>query len=278
LTQNNSKDKVVEDWLSASTTDLRSAKVLYDNKLFNNSLYHLQQSNEKLAKGLLLSLGFLTPKTAKKDFAVRTVLGFLPKEPAKYRHRTMPSLLSDIEKSVPALDNYFTILESGGFGPKIAEFHRTIRRSKKGVQKLKKKPFNLIGTAEQLEAEIKATQNILDSLDQVVSKVNQELEQLDPQEMLAVATFLVREAGFKGDIGQPSFSKIKAAIIPILRSTMLAALSVAIASFLDPLESVTRYPDSQHGSFDESNPYVVHFEELYDVIERCLEKTKSKHV
>ena len=278
MTQNNSKDEVVEDWLSASTTDLKSAKVLYDNKLFNSSLYHLQQSNEKLAKGLLLSLGFLTPKTAKKDYAIKSLVGFLPKEPAKYRHRTMPSLLSDVEKSIPAVDSYLTLLESGGFGPKIAEFHRTIRRSKKGLKKLKKKPSNPIGTAEQLEAEIKAAQSILDSLDQDVSKMNQELEQLDPQEMLAVATFLVSKAGFRGHIGQPSFSKIKEAIIPILRSTRLAALSVAIASLLDPLESITRYPDSQHGSFDESNPYVVHFKGLYDVVERCLEKTKSKRV
>jgi hypothetical protein len=56
-----------------------SAKVLYDHKLFGSALYRLQQSNEKLAKGLLLSLGFLTPKTAKKDCAVESVLGFLPK-------------------------------------------------------------------------------------------------------------------------------------------------------------------------------------------------------
>jgi HEPN domain-containing protein len=73
------KDKVIAEWLSASTTDLESAKVLYDHRLFSNSLYHLQQSNEKLAKALLLSIGFLTPKFAKKDLRIKELLGFLPK-------------------------------------------------------------------------------------------------------------------------------------------------------------------------------------------------------
>jgi hypothetical protein len=269
------KDEVVGNWLSASTTDLECAKVLYEHKLFACSLYHLQQSNEKLAKGLLLSIGFLTPRTAKKDWRVKSILGFLPKEPASYRHRTLPSLLSDVEKSVPAIEDFLTLLESGGFGPKIAEFHKIIRTSKKGVQKFKKKPFSLIETAEQLDKEVRAAQNILDSLDQAISKMNQELDKLDPQEMLRVATFLVREAGFKGDVGQPpNFSKITAGIIPTLRLTMLATLSASMASLLDPLEAVTRYPDSQHGSFDENNPYVIRFKGLYDVVARCLEKSR----
>jgi hypothetical protein len=272
----NSKDKIVESWLLASFADLRSAEVLHDNKLFSSCLYHLQQSNEKLAKGLLLSLGFLTLKAAKEDFAVKSILGFLPKEPVKYRHRMLPSLLSDVEKAVPAVESYLRLLESGGFGPKIGEFYRVIRRSEKGVKKLKKKPFSLVRTSEQLEAEIKAAQSVLDSLDGVISKVRQGLEQLDPQEMWAGATSLVRVAGFRGDIGPPSFDKIKASIIPKLRFTILATLSVAIASLLDPLESVTRYPDPQHGSFDESNPYVVHFKGLRDIIESCLEKARSK--
>ena len=128
-------------------------------------------------------------------------------------------------------------------------------------------------TTEQLDNEVKAAQNFLDSLDQAVNKMNEELDKLDSQEILRVATFFVRELGFKGDVGQPNFSKIKTRIVPTLRLTILATLTVAIASLLDPLESVTRYPDSQQGSFDENHPYVTHFKGLYDVVARCLEES-----
>lgn len=67
MAQGDAKEIVVQDWLSASADDLKTAKVLYDNRLFAHSLYHLQQGNEKLAKALLHRLGFLTPKTARKD-------------------------------------------------------------------------------------------------------------------------------------------------------------------------------------------------------------------
>jgi hypothetical protein len=55
---------------------------------------------------------------------------------------------------------------------------------------------------------------------------------------------------------------------------MLVTLSVAIASLLDPLESITRYPDSKSCSFDENNPYVKNFHGLYDSIAHILEKSQ----
>lgn len=275
LPQCDVKDKVVRNWLSASAIDLESAMVLYEHKLFASSLYHLQQSNEKLAKGLLLSIGILTPKMAKKDLRVKSILGFQPKQPASYRHRALPSLLSDVEKSVPSIEGFLALLETTEFGPRIAELYETIRKSKKGVQKLKKKPFTLIKTTEQLDKEIRGAQAILDAVDQATNKMNQELEKLDLAETVRVATLLVKKTGFKVDTSQPpSFDKIKAETVATLRLAILATLSAAIASLLDPLESVTRYPDSQHGSFDENNPYVMHFRGLYNIVARCIEKSQ----
>lgn len=277
LPQHDVKDEIVRNWLSASALDLESAKVLYDHRLFASSLYHLQQSNEKLAKGLLLSIGILTPKMAKKDLRVKSILGFQPKQPTSYRHRTLPSLLSDLQKSVPSIEGFLTLLETTELGPRIAEFHETIRKSEKGIQKLKKKPFALIKTTDQLDIEIKGAQAILDAVDQATNKMNQELEKLDLAEAVRIAILLVKKTGFKVDTSQPpSLDRIKAGIVPTLRLTILAALSAAIASLLDPLESVTRYPDSQHDSFDESNPYVMHFKGLYDIVARCIEKSRDE--
>ena len=277
MVQKESKSDAIQDWLSASAVDLQSARVLYDSNIFSTSLYHLQQSNEKLAKALLLNLGFLTVKTAKKDYVVKKVLGFLPKEPAMYKHRTMPSLLSDLEKAFPAVEGLIALVESGEFGPKVAEFRRTIRRSKKGVRKLKKKPITPVRTAEQLEVEVKAAQTILDRLDSTLSKVTEEAEKIDGQRTVQTATKIVENAGFdvKG-VEPPSFEKTRDIAIDVLRITMLSALSVAVASLLDPLESVTRYPDSEHPRFDQSNPYVKQFKGLYDVISSLLQKSSAE--
>jgi hypothetical protein len=85
----------------------------------------------------------------------------------------------------------------------------------------------------------------------------------------------VRNAGYKVDISQPpSFDKIKTEILPRMRLTILAMLSAALASLLDPLESVTRYPDAQHSSFDENNPYIKNFMGFHDVITAILQKSE----
>lgn len=60
----------------------------------------------------------------------------------------------------------------------------------------------------------------------------------------------------------------------VLHLSVLTVLAVAITSFLDPLESVTRYPDANQDIFDETNPYVVQFKELRNMIELILKKSQ----
>jgi hypothetical protein len=139
LSNSSNKDKTIREWLYAAASDLKCAKVLYDNMLFSAALYHLQQSNEKLAKGLLMAIGFLSPKRAKKDLRIKEMLGFLPKEPAAYRHRTMPSFLSNVEKTIPSIDGFLNLVESGELGPRIQEYHLLVRKGKKVSRSLRRK-------------------------------------------------------------------------------------------------------------------------------------------
>lgn len=272
---NDGKEKIIGEWFSASATDLKCAKVLYDNKLFASCLYHLQQSNEKLIKALLLSIGIQTPKRTAKDWTTKSVLGFLPKQPSSYGHRTLPSLLSDLEKIAPSLVELMKLPSKSLYASKVAEFSKIIRTSKKRVQKLKKNPPGLIETTEQLDREIKTAKAILSQMEQIAGKANQELEKLDPSELLRAAILSARELGFRVDASQLGLDidKIKRTALSMLQLAVLSTLSAAIASFLDPLEPITRYPDSQHRSFDESNPYVKNFNGLYEVICLCLDKS-----
>jgi HEPN domain-containing protein len=97
-------EEYVIAWLRESQIDLECGKILYENKIFSRTLYHLQQSNGKLAKGLLISIGILTPKKAGNDLITKLILGFQPKEPRNYNHRIYPSLLSDLEKATQPLN------------------------------------------------------------------------------------------------------------------------------------------------------------------------------
>lgn len=271
------REKEIEKWLSKSNSELESADLLYNHKLFSQALYFLQQSNEKLAKGLLIKIGILTPKIAKKDLRVKALLGFSPKKPEFYGHRVMKSFLSDMEKTVPSIEELYKLIENSEWKPQITEFQRNIRKSKKGIQKLKKRPFNLIDNAEKLENEIKAAQEILAKMDQTIDNVSQEIDRLDFAEIVRVAITITGQMGLNTDGEKgPSLQDIKRDIADSLKLSILVTLSVAFTSFLDPLEAVTRYPDLEHDPFNENNPYITHFKEIHDLISLTLKKAKMQ--
>lgn len=276
MSNSSNKDKTIQDWLNAAASDLKCARVLYDSNLFSAALYHLQQSNEKLAKGLLIAMGFLSPKRARKDLRVKEILGFLPKEPAAYRHRTMPSFLSDVEKTIPSIEGFLNLIETSELGPRMREYHLLVRKGKKGVKKLKKKPFRPVENAGQLEGEVRAAEVILGAIDDSVRKMTQEMAKLDLQETYRVAKGLIEAQGFNVEgIEPPNFGKIKEKVVHSFELSVLIAISVALASLLDPLEAITRYPDSLGSSFDEANPYVVNFGSLCKAIACILEKSQD---
>ena len=272
------ENKIVEKWLSGSEDDLKAANLLYDNKLFALCLYHLQQSNEKLAKALLLSLPLSTPKRRPKDYAVQSALGFLPRTPSSYGHRIMPHFLSDIEKSVPSIQEYLKLLRDSEFGKRITEFSKTVKTSGENVQKLRKNPPVIIRTTENLEKEITSAQSLLDKVDPIANKINEELNHLDYTQIVRIATGVSRKRGFKVDASRlPSFEEMKTKTGLAFRLSMLTTLSVGLSALLDPLVSVTRYPDSKPISVDENDPYVKNFYQFHDVIARILKMSQQLH-
>jgi hypothetical protein len=272
----NKEQRIIQDWLDFSASDLKCANLLFENKMFSQAIYYLQQSNEKLAKALLLKMGFLTPKAAKKDLRVKEFLGFLPKQPSAYRHRTMPSFIADVEKSIPSVENLFTFIESSELGPRIQEYHALIRKSKKGVLKLKKKPFSPVVNAEQLSKEVLAAVAILGAIDKTERKMRQEIAKLDLQEVYLAAKNLFKREGFNVEgLEKPDFETVKEGVVQVFKLSVLTTISVALASLLDPLEGVTRYPDSRNASFDEQNAYVLNFKGLSKVV-ACISEAGTK--
>ena len=258
-----------------SKKDLNVADLVYDRRFFSQALYHLQQSNEKLVKALLLSIGILTPKKSKRDLEIKSLFGFYPKEPKSYGHRTMKPLIVDLQKFVPTIQELLTLLKDSTINGKMAELERLIKRGKRGMKKLKKKPANLIKNGEQLEREIKAAKSILDKLEKMFCKINQEIDRLDFQEINRVALTIAEKEGLDIKLEHPTFLEIKNEMLRSLKISVLITISGSMAFILDPLVSITRYPDPNSPTFDENNPYVEQFSGLLEVVKSCLEKSDN---
>ncbi|MGA3192952.1 MAG: HEPN domain-containing protein [Candidatus Bathyarchaeia archaeon] len=273
---NKSKDKAIDDWLSKSTSNLKSAKILYDGGQWEDCLSLLQQSHEKLFKALQLSLGRMTLKQTKADLRVQKMLGFLPREPRAYRHRTTMPLISDMETAAPFIENFLMRMKGSDLRPQIEGFIEGVRNSRKRLQELKKKPFGLIKTTEQLETEVKVAEDILNLLDQLETVAKETAAKFDTAELLRTAASVANSLGYKVDMSETvSVDGVIADVLPRIRIAELSSLSAGLGTFLDPLFKVTRYPEEPHEPFDENNPYIKNFMGLYGVLDRMLKQSRE---
>jgi HEPN domain-containing protein len=69
--------ETVECWLTFAREDLRTAEILLENRIYNQSCFHTQQCIEKALKALLIHhRGHMPPKT----HVISDLLGLLPSE------------------------------------------------------------------------------------------------------------------------------------------------------------------------------------------------------
>jgi HEPN domain-containing protein len=258
------------EWLESSGKDLEASKLLFEAKIYPQALYHLQQANEKLAKALLLKTGILAPQRALKDWDVKKVLGFLQKQPVDYGHRILPSLLSDADKAIPRIEDMISMAEKGGgFRPQLRQLKKIIKDSKAGVTHLKTEPQGLLTDQKELQTGVKALNEIADRVELATEAMEKELSRLEMTKVTASAVRAVRRVGFKvrpEDI-PPAGPMVRNSISGV-RLSMLCTLAVTVASVLDPLESVTRYPKEKTVKFDEENPYVKEFRGWWGLVDR----------
>ena len=157
----------------------------------------LQQANEKVAKGLLLSTGILTPKQLAGDWRTRHLIGFAPNESKDYGHLIVPSLLSDADKVVPSLEGLFQLVNTGEFKPQMTRMKKIVRESGEGVELLRKLRLELVSTEQQLDREIEGATMILDRIGVAVSAMRAELGKLNQSKVSVETVKAVRKMGFR---------------------------------------------------------------------------------
>lgn len=259
-------------WLKEAQRDLNAAKILYENKLYPQALFHLQQSNEKIAKGLLLSLGILSEKLTKGSWATKSLVGFLPKTPKDYGHRTLPSLTADFEKFIPIIKSAMSgVPIDDEFKPKFDVFRKAVDRSAKSLATLRLRTPRLIDSDQELDKELVAATLIVDGIDEFATQVGNRAKKMDGRLVVDSYVRAVRRTGRRiSSSDLPSVSGLLEDIGPVFKLILVVTVSVALSGFLDPLVSVSRYPISGAKPIDDGHPYVIRFQQLQEVIGRCL--------
>lgn len=98
--------------------------------------------------------------------------------------------------------------------------------------------------------------------------MEKELSRLEMSKVTASAVRAAKRAGYKvwsEDI--PPAGPIVRNYVSRVRLSMLCTIAVTVASVLDPLESITRYPKEGTVRFDEDNPYVKEFRGWWGFVE-----------
>jgi len=261
-------------WLYEANIDLECARLLFDANQYARSLFHLQQANEKLAKGILIRLGMLVTHKPREDNTME-VLGLSLKGPKDYGHRTLKSFLSDSEKILEYIENSLKDLPhtSIELRTKLTEILGAIKENKKKVKELKDKPtedvpyeilLNELTASKALFNRIKEIQSKLGdpvAIQSQFRKIKSRLRRHDEHQMAeAISSLLSDEDGLRR--------------LFTLSITLLVSLGLSM--FLDPLEQISRYPDGGTLKFDKDNPYVRCFGQFEELIKDCLEYANEK--
>ncbi len=269
-------------WLHESSLDLESGKVLYEKNLHSHALFHLQQANEKLLKGLLLSIGLLVSERSKKDDLFRLFLRFTRKTPRDYSHTPVSRFMGDLEQMIPSMEDLIDSVIASTKGEekeKLVLLKKQIRDSKSSVRKLKIMSPSMKTSEQEVENELKGSLMLLETTAKLNELMQKEFEKVDIQHAINTSFKLLRRAGIRLPLNQTDFQlskeDVQKMIFPSTRSMGLVIVSMSISLLLDSLESITRYPDKIDLKFDEGNPYVKHFLQVHDIISKCLKMSEE---
>jgi len=279
-----SKDKSNEckRWLEKYKEDLESAKLLYENHLFAPALYHLQQSNEKLTKALLIYYGWLLPSNVEKED--REALLVPEKTPKDYGHRLAKNFFNDLKKILPELENsikylkyiklFLTLFLTSIYKRYEEEFNKFqpyLKNSKDKIEKIIDFVDNFkieekLGNKEELEKGLEKILELYTIVDELYKEMVESVNSINLQDILS------KNLGDSSNLGKTN--EILELILKNIKNEeyikrfffLYVTVCVSLSILLDPLESITRYPQEQEIIFDENNFYVQSFDKIINII------------
>jgi hypothetical protein len=261
-----------------SREDLRAAKVLYEKKLWSQSIFYLQQAVEKATKSLGIYTGRIKKNQIKKighnpikvfveelDYWKKLAIKF------KKTRRILPELeVFDVVKELPAqvdtLDNFITSLGSA------AEAY------KKLVLIPEEKLNRFLEVIANLEREIETMRQRVDIEEEWKTRKEMIYRFLDIFNIDMIAPELITK--FKREIESraPEMkTDLKSGINRELDLNFCYGALLCLSLILLPHASYSRYPMNSYDPlqiYDEKLPLIKKFDQLVNVVDKVLDKMR----
>ncbi len=267
---------MTNEWFKKAQSDLQAAELLRKAKNYNNAVFHLQQADEKIAKGILYDLGLMSEN---KDIVVESTIFYralfkdskfqLPTA-IDYSHDWHVTLANLLKRMVEVVKNSnYLPINSDNFKV-LEELNKEYKEINE--QELRKKIFeakaisnmqglvktNDLTGAVKIDLSMKSekkdikipSQNI--DLSKLIPGAIEESTKVKPNITITQKQVL---NGLSGDL--------------LIKFFYLVALALII-EILYPHEQLSRYPSKE--IYDENNLLVINFSEIEDILTTILNK------
>jgi len=273
-----------EEWFKTAAQDLEAARILRQGRKYRQGIFYLQQACEKVSKGLLIRTGFLPEYQETKNVReLRKAMGIHPSTPRIYGHAWHRNLLRVLEVFIGSTDSLTKRMMRMRFSEReikrsIREFRKSIPDLENRLDRAKKVKTNPNPSLREIDDVVKACSRLLDSADEAKQKAAEAMRKVKfPDRNLVIASI---EKHFGTKLDQETLKKVNKIydtdLSELVENVFAFAVALQVLAVLNvyllPHEHITRYPDSDIGfAYDEEFPLVKRFNEISDLITKCLE-------
>ena len=275
---------VFEKWFQSAARDLDAAHILFQNKNYPQTVFFLQQADEKASKGLLMRSGFLpTCEETEEIKETRRIVGVPSSTPKDYGHAWHKKMLHVLRDFIDTLDNMTRDMVETRFPePRmirdISKFRENIPDWKRRISRAGETKINPNPSLQELDDAIRYCNELLDSSLSIENRVRTAAQNIRLPNKKLVLKKLGKRLKVK-NLDKESLETIdkiysknpveytKNLVIPLMTLIVLAILN----TYLLPHEWTSRYPDADAGfAYDENLSIVKRFNGLMDLLKRCL--------
>jgi predicted GIY-YIG superfamily endonuclease len=276
------------EWFLEAEEDIDAAEALFHRKNYGLALFHTQQADEKISKGLLLRTGFLSVEEENELVkAAREASGLRALAPIKYGHEWHAKLVKVLEVFVGSFDNITSELVSKRIpdNPTIFSEVERIRQYlpdfRERINKAKNVKGNPAPSVEELTAVIAVSHERLDSLDEAEREMEKKFKKISRRKKEQFFKEIEKE--FKAKVDGPTLEKIKQLMkmdmkeffkkrLPYSQTLIVLAI---LNVYLLPHYQAGRYPNSQNIVYDGTLPIIQKFHDILSLLRRCIVIAKS---
>jgi len=270
-----------KDWFKFADDDLVAAKVLLGNKKYRQGVFQLQQSCEKISKGLLMRMGFLRiSEEDEKVKEIRKSIGLPSSTPKGYTHAWHLRMLEVLDGFTDEFDAIANVLLEIKLSERktvqaISDFKGNVPDYKERIKVAKRLKANPNPSLQEFDAMLEDCNRLLDGSAKAEQQVLRAARKIRLPKKKLLLRKLEKRLGVK--IDEDEMKKIdKLYRNPVVYAENIMVFSITLIvlavlnTYLLPHEQLSRYPDTQIDFvYDESLAIIMRSNEVANLLRRC---------